>query len=34
MSVYGFYIETIDGINTHKVDHRVSVGFSYGFGGY
>ena len=34
MSVYGFYMETIDGINTHKVDHRVSVGFSYGVGGH
>lgn len=32
MSVYGFYMETIDGINTHEVDHRVSVGFSYGVG--
>jgi hypothetical protein len=34
MSVSGFYMETIDGINTHKVDHRVSVGFSYGVGGH
>lgn len=33
-SIYGFYMETIDGINTHKVDHRFSFGYSYGVGGH
>jgi len=34
MSVYGLYMEGIEGSNAHKVDHRVSVGFSYGVGGH
>jgi hypothetical protein len=34
MSVYGLYMEAIEGTNAHKVDHRVSVGFSFGVGGH
>jgi hypothetical protein len=34
MSVYGLYMEAVEGTNSHKVDHRVSVGFSYGVGGH
>ena len=34
MSVYGLYMEAIEGSNAHKVDHRVSVGFGYGVGGH
>ncbi len=32
MSVYGLYMETIEGTNAHKVDHRFTLGFSYGVG--
>jgi hypothetical protein len=32
MSVYGLYMEAIEGSNAHKVDHRMSIGFSYGVG--
>ena len=34
MSVYGLYMESIEGSNAHKVDHRVSIGFGYGVGGH
>ena len=34
MSVYGLYMQAIEGSNAHKVDHRVSVGFGYGVGGH
>ena len=33
-SVYAFYMQAIEGTNAHKVDHRVSTGVSYGFGGH
>lgn len=33
-SVYAFYLQAIEGTNAHKVDHRVSTGVSYGFGGH
>ncbi|MGH8196787.1 MAG: hypothetical protein ACRETI_01315 [Steroidobacteraceae bacterium] len=32
MSFYALYMQSIDGRNSHKVDHRVSVGVSYGAG--
>ena len=34
MSVYGLYMEAIEGSNAHKVDHRIFIGFSYGAGGH
>lgn len=34
VSVYGLYMQFIEGTNAHKVDHRVSVGVSYGVGGH
>jgi len=34
MSVYGLYMESIEGTNAHKVDHRMIIGFSYGVGGH
>ena len=34
MSVYGLYMNSIEGSNTHKVDHRTIIGFSYGVGGH
>lgn len=34
LSVYGLYMEAIEGSNAHKVDHRVSLGASYGVGGH
>ena len=34
MSIYGLYMEAIEGTNAHKVDHRVILGFSYGVGGH
>lgn len=33
MSVYGLYMQTIEGSNSHKVDHRMVIGYSYGVGG-
>ena len=32
VNFYGLYMQHVDGRNTHKVDHRVSVGMSYGIG--
>jgi hypothetical protein len=32
--VYGLYMQAIEGTNAHKMDHRVSVGVSYGVGGH
>lgn len=32
MNLYGLYMQAIEGENAHKVDHRVSVGMSYGLG--
>ncbi|MGH8130757.1 MAG: hypothetical protein ACRES3_07880 [Steroidobacteraceae bacterium] len=32
VSVYALYMQSIDGRNSHKVDHRVSLGMSYGTG--
>ncbi|MGH8250561.1 MAG: hypothetical protein ACREVI_07665 [Steroidobacteraceae bacterium] len=32
LQFYGLYMESIDGRNSHKVDHRVSFGMSYGTG--
>ncbi len=34
MSIYGLYMESIEGTNAHKVDHRMIIGFSYGIGGH
>jgi hypothetical protein len=34
MSVYGLYMQAIEGSNAHKVDHRMIIGFSYGAGGH
>lgn len=34
MSVYALYLESIEGSNAHKVDHRLSIGFGYGVGGH
>lgn len=33
-SVYGLYMQAIEGSNAHKVDHRVSVGVGYGVGAH
>ncbi|MEX2151349.1 MAG: hypothetical protein WD793_14145 [Steroidobacteraceae bacterium] len=30
MSLYGLYLQSIEGTNAHKVHHRVSLGVSYG----
>lgn len=32
ISVYGLYMEANEGTNAHKLDHRMSLGISYGFG--
>lgn len=32
IELFGLYTHTIDGRNTHKVDHRVTLGISYGTG--
>jgi hypothetical protein len=32
MSAYGLYMQNLEGTNGHKVDHRFSVGISYGVG--
>jgi len=34
VSVYGLYMQSIEGTNAHKVDHRVSLGMSYSVGGH
>jgi hypothetical protein len=34
VSLYGFYMHSLEGENAHKVDHRVSVGVSYGIGSH
>jgi hypothetical protein len=34
VSVYAFYMQAIEGSNAHKVDHRLSMGVSYGVGGH
>lgn len=34
VSVYGLYMRANDGKNSHKVDHRVSFGMTYGVGGH
>ncbi len=34
LSVYGLYLQSVDGTNAHKVDHHVSLGMSYGTGGH
>lgn len=32
MSIYGLYMEANEGTNAHKLDHRMSLGLTYGFG--
>jgi len=32
MSIYGLYMEANEGTNAHKLDHRMSIGMSYGVG--
>jgi hypothetical protein len=34
MNLYGLYLQSIDGSNAHKVDHRVSIGMSYSVGAH
>jgi len=34
MSVYGLYMEANEGTNAHKLDHRLSLGVSYGVGAH
>lgn len=34
VSLYGLYMQSIEGTNAHKVDHRVSFGMSYDVGGH
>lgn len=34
MSFYGLYMQSVEGENAHKVDHRVSLGLSYGLGSH
>jgi hypothetical protein len=34
MNLYGLYLQSIDGTNAHKVDHRVSIGMGYGLGAH
>jgi hypothetical protein len=34
ISLYGLYMQSLEGENAHKVDHRVSVGMSYGLGSH
>lgn len=34
VSVYGLYMQSIEGKNAHKVDHRISIGVSYGVGAH
>lgn len=33
LSVYGLYLQSVDGTNAHKVDHHLSLGMSYGTSG-
>jgi hypothetical protein len=33
MSLYGIYVQAIEGENGHKVDHRVTLGFTFSPGG-
>ncbi len=32
MEIFGLYTESLEGTNSHKVDHRVTFGMSYGTG--
>jgi hypothetical protein len=32
IQIFGLYTESIEGRNSHKVDHRVTLGVSYGTG--
>lgn len=34
MSVYGLYMTATEGTNAHKLEHRTTLGFSYGVGGH
>ena len=34
VSVYGLYMHALSGKNGHKLEHRVSLGVSYGLGGH
>ncbi len=34
VSVYGLYMQAIEGTNAHKLEHRVSFGVSYGLAGH
>jgi hypothetical protein len=34
VNVYGLYMSANQGRNSHKVEHRTSLGVSYGFGGH
>jgi hypothetical protein len=34
VSFYGLYLQSIEGSNAHKVDHRFSFGVNYGTGGH
>ena len=34
LSVYGLYMESIEGTNAHKLEHRMSLGVSYGVGAH
>jgi hypothetical protein len=34
LSAYGLYLQAIEGTNAHKVDHRISIGVSYGVGAH
>ena len=34
MSFYGLYMQSIEGSNAHKVDHRTTIGMSYGVGAH
>lgn len=33
LSAYAFYLQAVQGTNAHKVDHRLSLGVSYSWGG-
>lgn len=34
LSVFGIYLQSVDGTNAHKVDHHFSLGVSYGTGAH
>jgi hypothetical protein len=34
VSAYGMYMQAVEGTNAHKLDHRVSIGVSYGVGAH